>query len=236
MRRTIGVIGELCLTVGVLLVLFIVWQIGFVGVVDGRRQAEVVQGLEKSFAAAPASPSAPIGAPTSASGRAPPPTASAGTAFAVLRIPRLGGPDWAKPVYEGVGVDVLARGLGRYPASQAPGQVGNLAIAGHRSGHGNPLIDIDAIQPGDAMVVETADGYYVYRAVRHEIVEADRSDVIAPVPERPGAKPTERWLTLTTCNPRYGSSQRYIVFARFAERVPRDTGLPASALADPGDA
>ena len=133
----------------------------------------------------------------SSSRQRPRPTASAagpdsaalqdGQVFAILRIPRLGGPTWAKPVYEGVGTATLDKGLGRYPTTQLPGQIGNTAIAGHRAGHGNPLIDIDSIRPGDVMIVETRDGYAVYRAERSEIVAPTRTDVIAPVPGRFGA-------------------------------------------------
>ena len=94
--------------------------------------------------------------------------------FAILRIPRLGA-GWAKPVYEGISLDVLAKGLGHYPNTQLPGQVGNIAIAGHRAGHGNPLINIDAIQTGDVLVIETRDAYLVYRAVRHTIVPPTRA-------------------------------------------------------------
>ena len=156
-----------------------------------------------------------------------------GQPWGVLRIPRLGGPTWAKPVLEGVGLDVLADGLGHYPGTALPGDVGNLAVAGHRAGHGNPLIDIDTIQPGDVLVVETRAGWYVYRAVRHEIVAPTDVAVLAPVPEQPGRQATERWFTLTSCNPRYGSSMRYVVFSRFQEFVPRSQGLPTGLLADP---
>ena len=236
MRRAVGVTGELLLTAGLLVLLFVVWQIGVMGVVDGRRQADLVGGIERGFATArPGSPAS--GQDTRPTDRPPAEGSLAdldpGAPFGVLRVPRLGGSDWARPVLQGVGLDVLARGLGHYAGTALPGQVGNLAIAGHRSGHGNPLIDIDAVQPGDAVVLETRAGWYVYRAVRHDVVAPDRSDVVAPVPERPGVRPTERWLTLTTCSPRYGSTSRYVVFARFETLVPRAAGRPDAVLADP---
>ncbi len=234
MRRAVGVLGELLLTAGLLVLLFVVWQIGVMGVVDGRRQADLVGGIERGFASSsagrPASDTRPTDRPAAERDLA---DLATGQPFGVLRVPRLGGSDWSKPVLQGVGLDVLARGLGHYAGTALPGQVGNVAIAGHRSGHGNPLIDIDAVQPGDAVVLETRAGWYVYRAVRHDVVAPDRSDVVAPVPERPGVRPTERWLTLTTCSPRYGSSSRYVVFARFETLVPRAAGRPDAVLADP---
>ena len=126
-----------------------------------------------------------------------------------------------------MGLDVLAQGLGHYPGTNLPGEVGNLAIAGHRAGHGNPLIDIDAIQPGDVLVIETREAYFVYRAVRHEIVDPTDAAVIDPVPEQPGATPTQRWFTLTSCSPRYGSSSRYIVFSSSSRRSRTRRGCPS---------
>ncbi len=129
---------------------------------------------------------------------------------------------------------MLAEGIGHYPGTQQPGAVGNTAYAGHRAGHGNPLIDIDTIRPGDAIVVETADAYVVYRAERSEIVPPTDVRVLDPVPEQPGAVPTQAVLTLTSCEPKYGSTNRYIVFARLDRSIPRDQGLPADVSAAPG--
>lgn len=225
-RTLVRTVGELLFTAGVLVGLFVVWLLGWQAHVQDGEQADAVSGLERSFdpparSASPARASAPaVSEPKD------------GEAFAVLRIPRLGA-DWAKPVRQGVGADVLAQGMGRYPGTALPGAVGNVGIAGHRSGHGNPLLDIDLIRPGDVLVLETKSAYNVYRAVRHEIVAPDRSDVVAPVPERPGAKPTERWFTLTTCSPRWGNTSRYIVFSRLEVAIPRAQGLPAAYLETP---
>ncbi|WP_374971169.1 class E sortase [Terrabacter sp. BE26] len=225
-RILVRTVGELLFTAGVLVGLFVVWLLGWQAHVQSAEQAEAVSGLERTFdpptrAAARASQADPVL-----------PEPKPGEAFAVLRIPRLGA-DWAKPVREGVGADVLAEGMGRYPGTAMPGAIGNVGIAGHRSGHGNPLLDIDLIRPGDVLVIETKSAYNVYRAVRYEIVAPDRSDVVAPVPQRPGVKPTERWFTLTTCSPRWGNAARYIVFSRLETSIPRAQGLPASYLAAP---
>ena len=138
-------------------------------------------------------------------------------------------------MYQGVGASVLAEGIGHYPDTQLPGEVGNVGLAGHRAGHGNPLIDVDTIRPGDAIVVETTEAYSVYRAVRSEIVPPTDVQVLAPVPEQPGADPTEAWVTLTSCEPKYGSTNRFIVFAKLDRTVPRDQGPPTDALARPGE-
>ena len=242
-RAVVGTVGELAITAGVLLLLFVVWELGVVGFTTNRAQAATVDTLERQFAQpTPTTPSTPSTTSTSSPTDTPTasPTTSAavpvpppGDAFAILRIPRLGA-SWAKPVYQGVGLDVLAKGIGHYPDTQLPGQVGNAAFAGHRAGHGNPLIDIDTIRPGDAIVVETADTYVIYRADRSEIVPPTDVNVLAPVPDQPGVAPTEAWLTLTSCEPKYGSTNRFIVFAKLDRSVPRAEGLPADVLAAPG--
>lgn len=236
-RRVVGIVGELLITAGVLLLLFVVWELGFVAVVDGRAQAGVVEQLEQDFAALTAGPS-PSATPTAPGPPGAPagPTLQDGKVFAILRVPRLGGPTWAKPIYEGVAASTLAKGLGRYPQGALPGQTGNFAVAGHRAGHGNPLTDIDAIRAGDVMVVETRQGYAVYRADRHIIVPPTGVDVLAPVPQRPGAVPTAAYLTLTSCDPRFASTNRYVVVGRLERVVPRGQPLPAELLADPSGA
>ena len=45
----------------------------------------------------------------------------------------------AVPVVEGVGCDDLARGVGHYPETARPGEVGNFAVAGHRATNGEPF-------------------------------------------------------------------------------------------------
>ncbi len=232
-RGVVGTVGELAITAGVLLLLFVVWELGVVGFTTNRAQAATVDTLERQFAQpTPTAPStsSPTASPTTPTTVPVPPP---GDAYAILRIPRLGAA-WAKPVYQGVGLDVLAKGIGHYPDTQLPGQVGNAAFAGHRAGHGNPLIDIDTIRPGDAIVVETADTYVIYRADRSEIVPPTDVKVLAPVPDQPGVAPTEAWLTLTSCEPKYGSTNRFIVFAKLDHSVPRAQGLPADVLAPPG--
>ena len=233
-RAAVGVVGELAVTAGVVILLFVVWELGYEGVVQGRAQSGVVAGLEQRFRASGSSPSAPSGgAPTDVPPEAQP---APGVAFAILRVPRLGGPGWSRPVLQGTGSDVLAQGIGHYVDTALPGQVGNIALAGHRAGHGNPLIDIDAIRTGDVMVVETQNAYYVYRVTGQEIVPPTRVQVLDPVPNEPGAAPSVAQLTLTSCDPRYGSTNRYIVYSRLEQTIPRAQGLPSGLLDDPNGA
>ena len=92
-----------------------------------------------------------------------------------------------------------------------PGQLGNSAIAGHRTTYGQPFYRLDEVAPGDEIVLTTVQGRFVYRATGSEVVDADRSDVVATT------DPTIAQLTLTTCHPRYSATRRLIVSAELDE-------------------
>jgi sortase A len=66
--------------------------------------------------------------------------------------------------------------------------------------------------------------------VRSEIVSPTDVRILEPVPEQPGAVPTQAWLILTSCEPNYGSTNRYIVFAKLDQTVPRAQGLAPDVL------
>jgi sortase A len=114
-----------------------------------------------------------------------------------------------------------------------PGAVGNFAVAGHRTTYGRPFHNIDLLRKGDLIVVETKASYIVYAVDRHVIVAPRQVEVIAPVPQKPGVKPKEAWLTMTSCHPKFSAAQRYIVFAKLVKTFPRASGLPASFMAVP---
>ena len=141
-------------------------------------------------------------------------TGAAGTFTEVLRIPALGS-NWAEPIYEGDGPQQLAAGVGHFPSTEQPGQVGNVAIAGHRSGIANPpFVNIDAIHPGDLIEITTAQRItYTYTVTSTTTVAPTDVDVIAEVPGHPDQTPTRAQLTLITCWPAYGHSKRVVVQA-----------------------
>lgn len=246
LRRGLGVLGELLITTGVLVLLFVVWQLWWTDVTAGREQARAVSGLEQRFerpARAAGSTarstqstppgSAPAGDSSGAAAAGDPLVSftgiTTGTDFAIIRVPRFGD-DYARPVLQGSGTEELEQGVGHYVGTAMPGQVGNFAIAGHRTTYGRPFHDIDKLRRGDAVIIETKRDYYVYRVRSHTIVRPWQTEVIAPVPEHPGEQPRARWLTMTSCHPKYSATYRYIAFARFDEKIPRAKGLPPSLL------
>ncbi|MFI7087733.1 sortase [Streptomyces anulatus] len=132
----------------------------------------------------------------------------------VLRIPALG-KDWAQPVYDGVADKQLRAGVGHFPTTEQPGQVGNYALAGHRSGVSDPPFrNIDRITTGTKIqVITTHRITYTYTVTRVRTVAPTDVNVIAQVPGRPAATPTEAKLSIVTCWPAEGHSKRVVVEA-----------------------
>jgi len=230
-----GVVGELLMTLGALVLLFLVWQLWWTDVESDRAQAATVSSLSREFDAEPVVPEPSAAAPEP-SAAAPDPRAAApelpGEAFAIVRVPRFGA-DYARPIVEGISTEDLVEGLGHYPGTAGPGEVGNFAIAGHRNTFGKPLTDIHLLRNGDRVVVETVDGWTVYAVTSHLIVRPSQSEVIAPVPGDRTAVPTKRLLTFTACHPRFSAKQRWIVHAELIETRTRAQGAPSLEISAP---
>lgn len=232
--RIAQVAGELLMTVGALVLLYLAWELWWTNVESNLQQD---QALAEFFATAPVVPgpdqeSPADSADSGARDFGKPPVLSrddmaAGT-FAVIYIPRFGA-NYSRPVSGGVEANVLDNlGLGHYPDTSAPGELGNFALAGHRQTRGQVLDQIHTLVPGDKIFVQTTDGYYTYTFRNNQIVLPDRADVLAPVPAQLGAKPEQSVLTLTTCNPRFGSEERFIAYATMDSWRPASEGPPAA--------
>lgn len=143
----------------------------------------------------------------------------------LLHVPRWGA-EYAVPIGPDDSQAVLDSGqVAHYTQTTPIGAEGNAALAGHRTSHGKPLREVHRLQEGDAVIVESPDAWLVYRVAAHAIVTPDRSEVLAPIPPYPGAV-QGRHLTLTTCDPIYGITERYIVWSTFDYWTPKSEGLP----------
>jgi LPXTG-site transpeptidase (sortase) family protein len=142
---------------------------------------------------------------------APPPES---VSIGQIEIPSIG-VDWT--VVEGVTRNDLRTGAGHMPDTALPGQPGNAVISGHRTTYGAPFHNLGKAKKGDLITVTTASGSHVYQIVEKRIVEPNETWVTG---QWEGA-----WLTLTTCHPKFSSSERLVVFARLVG------GPNASALA-----
>ncbi|MEY3999801.1 MAG: hypothetical protein RLZZ626_156 [Actinomycetota bacterium] len=195
------------------------WQGWGQNLLDAYQQRQLAADLDHGWSPAPSS-SAVAEVPSLAK------KPETDQVFARVLSPALGR-DWVRPIAEGVSVPrVLDKlGTGHYPETQLPGEVGNFAIAGHRTTHGAAFNDLDKLRPGDSIYVETKDGFYRYSVVRNFTVWPSNRSVIAANPLHPGAPATERWMTLTTCTPKHTAEKRLVVQARFAAFTP--LGQPA---------
>lgn len=228
MRRAISVLGEILVTIGVLVLLFVAWQLWWTDVAADQAQHDHVAQLERAFQAA--EPASSVKGVRPGSQQVDKAVETEGTAFAVLRVPRFGG-DYARPIVEGVGHTDLTEGIGHEPGSALPGDVGNFATAGHRVTYGKPYHRIDELRRGDAIVVETVDGWAIYRMQRHRIVDPSQGEVYAPVPDNPGAHPQEAWMTLVACHPPYTAESRWVAYARLERFVARTRGARPAVVA-----
>src|SRR5690625_3946620 len=223
-----GAFGELLITAGVVLALFVVWQLWWTDVEGDRSAEQAIEQFEATIAEVPDS----VGQPRT---DAPPEEAvpADGEVFGTLYVPDWGA-DYRMPIASGVDLaQVLNDGrVGHYPDTAMPGQVGNFSMAGHRQTYGKPFYAIDTLTEGDAVVVQTSQAWYVYTVTSHEIVRPDQVEVIAPVPGDPGAEPTEAMLTLTSCHPLWSTAERYIVHAQLDYWMPLDEGYPAELEGD----
>lgn len=225
-----GILSELLLTAGILLGLFIVWQVWWTDVVAGADQVEAVEQFTSSGTYVPPLDVA-AGEDDKETGQAP--EADTGLvqgAFAAMRVPRWG-QDYVMPVAQGVGLDVINHiGLGHYPSTAELGQEGNFGLAGHRTTYGRPLHNVHKLHDGDELVFETDDTWYVYRVIGHQIVLPSQNEVLAPVPPVAGAHEGGRYVTLTTCHPLWGLSERYIVYGELDYWLDKSDGTPESVI------
>jgi sortase A len=233
--------GKTFISAGVLILLFIAYQLWGTGIAEARSQHQLLHQFRAAQAPSVATGSVPTttpapGAgpgrgcrvPTAATGgnvsatvQAPLPPPPTGDALAIICIPKI---HLTAAVVQGIGVSDLQKGPGHYPKTPMPGQPGNTAIAGHRTTYGHPFYDLDQVQTGDAIILSTHQGTFQYTVTSQKAVDPSDVAVVGPTPDNR--------LTLTTCTPRYTARQRLIVVARLdgpATIAPTPSTVPAAA-------
>lgn len=223
-----GVVGEVLLIFAAVCALYIAWQLWWTGV-----EAEKVQLHDSTTSSwtAPASKNGSVSiAPDNSPDTAPVEQTNwkYGDTLGKLYAPRFG-QDWSRTVVEGTDNAQLVRhGLGHYSETQKPGQLGNFAVAGHRAGYGEPLGNADKLTNGDFIVMRTENYWYVYKYDKTEIVLPDSIEVLSAVPGHFNAEPTERYITLTTCEPKYTTAtHRLIVYGKLVSWSKVSDGVPS---------
>ncbi len=211
MSRALRIVGVLMVLAGLVIVGVVAWQLWGTTYVSHRRQAETVDRLHEAWRE---------GSSEVKTGH--------GTATAVVQIPEFGD-DYEVPLLEGTSDDVLASGFGHFSGTAGPGEDGNFVIAGHRITHGEPLRHMPDLDPGDQVLVETADQVYVYELDTggDDLEVRFTADwVLQPHPVNPdadglGPDSAPQLLTLTTCADLFHSDERWVAFGHLVETRPR---------------
>ncbi|WP_265522436.1 class E sortase [Oerskovia flava] len=226
----VGVVGELLITVGVLLALFVVWQLWWTDVQGGREQAATITAMGWDI------PEAAASEPDLR--RDDPPVSDApaeGELFGQLFVPRWDGQRQI-PIAEGTDKrSVLDRAwAGHYPETVMPGDIGNFSLAAHRMTYGAPFHRVEELEVGDPLIVRVEEIWYVYRVTEMYPVLPHQVEVVAPVPGEPGAEPGDRLMTLTTCHPIGLNSlqERFIVHSELDYWLPVEDGIPPDLPAE----
>jgi sortase A len=197
----VGVAGRILIGAGILVLLFVVFEIFGTAYLQQRHQAALRSQIDPTHVAtrvpttAPEAPATPITVPHET-----PPAPSA--PVAVIDIPKIG---LNQVVVQGTGEAQLELGPGHYRHTPLPGEAGNVGIAGHRTTWGHPFYFLDQLAVGDPIYLLTDRGTFLYTVTAVEIVLPTDVDVLDTT-----ATPT---LTLTTCNPRYSAEERLVVHA-----------------------
>lgn len=221
-KPTVGVIvsrglGEVFISIGVLMLLFVTYQLWWSNIRAHNLAGNARHHLEDDWA--------------NGKGKAKPDSFEPGQGFAILYIPKL---DVVVPIAEGISkTKVLDKGMvGHYdknsiPTAMPEAKTGNFALAGHRNTHGEPFRYVNRLKPGDPIVVETQDTYYVYK-MSSLLPQTSPSNtaVINPIPAESGFTEPGRYITLTTCTPEFTSTYRMIVWGKMVEERPRSKGKP----------
>jgi sortase A len=243
-RWVVGGIGRTLITLGLMMFAFVAYQLWGTGIQTAQAQRSLAKEFEAQIAGIQGSGTQPVVTTTAPPTTDPPPTDSTATdpgtpattpapvlpsakpippaekAVARLEIPRMG---LNRIVVEGATADALTKGPGHFPETPLPGQLGNAAIAGHRTTHLHPFFDIDKLQPGDEIIVTTLNGRYVYHVTGTDVVAPE--DYAAVIPTTDVTKAT---LTLVSCTPRYSAKNRIVVHSELvaAESDPLTEASP----------
>jgi len=198
----VSVTGELLITAGLILGLFVVYSLWWTNVIADRHASKAEAAVRDHWAAAPETPG----------------KLDTKDGIGFLHVPAMG-KDYEVLVKKGTSTEVLNEGVAGYytdPVESAMpwAKSGNFTIAAHRDGHGAKFHNIDKIRNGDPVVFEDRDHWYVYKV--YKVLPGTSKynvEVIDQIPRESGKTKAGRYITLTTCTPVYTSRYRYIVWA-----------------------
>lgn len=229
-------LGELLLTAGVVVLLFVAWQMWIGDIIISAQKNDEGAAISEQWDADPAPEPPPlVEADDGDTYYEPviPAVPADAERLGQMHIPRFG-VDYNYGIFGGTSRarTLDQKGIGVYKDSAMPGEVGNFSMAGHRTTWGKPFNQLDKLQLNDAIVVETPDGWYTYRFRTLEYVTPTQTDVLADVPQMPDQQTGEQYITLTACSPLYSLAERIVAYGVFESFQPRAEG-PPPALTEP---
>ena len=210
MRRAVAAFGRILVTLGLLILMFVAYELWGTGFITARAQTHLKNEFSDQLKAAQENPTVTV--PAKPGKPKPKPVINPkyliappeGDPVGIIRIPKID-VNWG--VVEGVQLTDLAIGPGHYPGTPLPGQIGNAAIAGHRTTHGAPFFRVNELGVGDKIFINTLAGNYTYSVTQKPFaVQPTDYGVVANTPTAT--------LTLTSCEPRYSAARRIIIKAR----------------------
>ena len=233
-------VGQTLITAGVVVLLFVVYEVYVTNYFAHAAQSRARTALKKTWVDEKADPLLPLPGQSL-------PSIPEGKGMAILYIPRLGN-DYSFAIVQGTSDKDLAKGPGHYKGTALPGQLGNFAVAGHRVGNGEPFLNLDHLRAGDPIIIQTESKWYVYKVKgqdHHSITSADADGipgrevvnpgqggrVLTAVPDHPAGTPvTERLITLTTCHPKFTAADRMVVYGALSNTYKADGLTMPSAV------
>ncbi|MER5213949.1 class E sortase [Streptomyces sp. NPDC002838] len=197
----VSVFGELLITAGLVLGLFVVYSLWWTNVLADRKADQQGDKVRDTWAQEDTGP----GALDTKDG------------IGFLHVPAMKSGEVL--VEKGTSAKILNDGVAGYYTDPVKatlptsGKTGNFSLAAHRDGHGAAFHNIDKLKKGDPIVFETKDKWYVYK-VYAALPETSKYNVkvLSAIPKESGKKKAGHYITLTTCTPVYTSKYRYIVW------------------------
>ncbi|MFJ4816841.1 class E sortase [Streptomyces sp. NPDC088801] len=204
--------GELLITAGLVLGLFVVYSLWWTNVVADRAAGKQADKVREDWA----------------HGRGGPGALDTKNGIGFLHVPAMSKGEVL--IEKGTSNKILNDGVAGYYTDPVKatlpmsGKKGNFSLAAHRDGHGAKFHNIDKIKKGDPIVFETKDKWFVYK-VYGILPETSKFnvEVLSRVPKESGRKKPGHYITLTTCTPLYTSTYRYVVWGEL-ERVEKVDG------------
>ncbi|KOU58780.1 membrane protein [Streptomyces sp. MMG1533] len=198
----VSVFGELLITAGLILGLFVVYSLWWTNVLADRKANQQGDKVRDNWAAQKDTG---------------PGALDTGDGIGFLHVPAMKNGEVL--VEKGTSSKILNDGVAGYYTDPGKatlptsGKKGNFTLAAHRDGHGAKFHNIDKIKEGDPIVFETKDKWYVYK-VYAILPETSKYNVkvLSALPEESGKTKAGHYITLTTCTPVFTSRYRYVVW------------------------